>query len=175
MWTVAASHGDVIHTVRFVQDPVLVVWSEDGSTQSGSRIDLAGAPASAPQINLPGAGTLDPVATNHAMVSKVQRFRVASNSGFQIKISAQGLPEMSAEPISVALYAPGKNADASLAGSTLTRVSLADLSTERVIFTAPTKTALQSGSPDSQSIEIEIDFGAQPAGEINVWLEAISK
>lgn len=172
---IGPGQADTVDRVRFAQAPVLVVWSDGKTPDIGAEITLNAPSVPMAAKSFPGAGQLEPIATINHATQRDQVFRIASNSAFRISATAYSTVETSDTPITVTVRYPGENADASLTGSHITTASLATLLGKQPLLTVPRKTARRQGAPESQSLEVEIDWGASPMGAIAVQLEAISE
>ncbi|MEO0550527.1 MAG: hypothetical protein AAFZ91_11455 [Pseudomonadota bacterium] len=173
--TIAPNHADIVDRVRFAQAPVLMVWTGDGDPQIGSRVEVQPNIVAAAPIAFPGTGRLEPIQAVSRTSTQKQTFRVASNTGFKISAVAHASLETSKAPVTVEIRYPGANADSTLTRLIANQTSLSTLSRPTQLLSLARKTAKQAGTPLSQSIEIEIDWGALPNGEVTLTLEAISE
>lgn len=171
----ASTAADVVDTVRFAQAPVLMVWSDGETPQIGSEVSLGSTLRPAATQTFPGAGQLDPIQAIGQASPRQQSFRIASNTGFRIRAAALSPMETSFSPITVSIRFPGENADRSIVRSVTSAMTLSDLIEPQVLQSIPLKTAGKAGTPESQSVEIQIDWGELPRGEIAVSVEAISE
>jgi len=171
----APNHADIVDRVRFAQAPVLMVWTGDSDPQIGSRVEVQPHSVAAAPIAFPGAGRLEAIQAVSRTSAQKQTPRVASNTGFTLSAVAHASLETSMLPIIVQIRYPGANADSTLTRPIASQASLSTLSAPTQLLSLARKTAKQAGTPLSQSIEIEIDWGAVPNGEIALTLEAISE
>ena len=164
-----------IDRVRFAQAPVLMVWSDSDEPLIGDRIELQPSTVAVETLDFPGAGQLEPIQAVNQTAARLQTFRLASNAGFSINAVAHSFQETSLAPITVHIRYPGTHADDRLIQFAQTNLSLRDLGSSQELLRVQHKTADTPGTPLNQSVEIEIDWGALPEGEVAVTLQAISE
>ncbi|MEO1303936.1 MAG: hypothetical protein AAFV37_03090 [Pseudomonadota bacterium] len=131
-----------VHTVRFAQDPVLLVWHEGALIGHGPSLTLLASETPPPQLM--GTGELDPVPIGFNLKSNVQRYEIASNTGFVIETADPSIARPTIRVIDIApnaQYAEGLLSER-----------------DQVVFRQNLKTALYPGSPVSQALTIEIEW-----------------
>ena len=133
LWSAAGT----VHHVRFAQPSTVLVWQDDALIGQGEIVPLLAASDFAPE-DIFGSGQL---VSSIEVTGHSQTVRIASNTGFEIR-AVDGAP---LEDVSVRVVGVGENAQATeSSGSSQTR------------FRQSAQTAFRPGSPQSQSITLEI-------------------
>ena len=140
--------ASTVHEVRFAQTAKVLVWVDGVMIGAGREIALSAAPASA--APLIGAGELDPIAALEGDRLVVQ---IASNSGFVIETRD---PEQ-ASGLSVRVLDQGSNAQVR---------PQAISAASRQIFAQADRTAARPGTPQTQSLTLEILSNGHGLGDV---------
>lgn len=137
--------ADTVHQIRFATPAKVLVWQNGALTGEGQTVTLFSRPASLLRTPL-GSGVLqsvesttEPLATQRAIV------KIASNSGFAIKAA----DPTAAANMDVRLLGSGPNAQ--FRPGKLSRAT-------GIVFAQSGRTARHRGTPETQSIELELTW-----------------
>lgn len=140
-----SSAANVIHTVRFAQPELLIVWDQGTLIGHGESIQITGE-AEAVDTDFPGSGILTS-ATSDTEQSKT--IRIASNAGFVLRA-----PNVtSVKHVSVRAVEAGPNA----------AILSSPPADSQTLFRQSGRTAHRPGSPKSQAITLEISWRGDEA------------
>lgn len=143
-----------IHEVQFKQSQRVLVWQDGALLGDGHRIPLfETGPA-----DMIGSGHLSPIKIASANEGQTARFEIASNTAFALETADAS----TAAFIRVRVIGAGVNAQvrpmAAAAGS-------------NTVFVQTEKTAAQRGTPESQSLTLEVSWTSEQVPEL--WVRAL--
>ena len=141
--------ADTVHQIRFANPARVLVWQDGAPAGQGANVEVL--PARAPFSMTPfGSGTLIRVASMPSPQDGRTTLRIASNCGFVIQTSDSD----SAAQVRTRFLKRGPNAQFQPSERP---------SDATVVFLQTEKTAIRRGTPESQSIELEVTWqGAIP-------------
>ena len=145
------SAASTVHHVRFAQPALILVWDDDAFLGQGERIDLTGIGA-AERPDLMGSGDL---IQSTETLGQSKTVTIASNTGFAIR-SSIAVPN---QAVSVRVLSVGENAQAS---------GIEAVSETETLFQLSTRTAVRPGTPETQSITLEIEWTGTTAPNLYV-------
>lgn len=141
--------ADTVHQIRFATPAKVLVWQNGALTGEGQIVNLFSRPMSPLQTPL-GSGVLQSVAATEPLDTQRAVVKIASNSGFAIKAT----DPTAAASMDVRLIGYGPNAQF--------RPGALSLATG-IVFAQSEKTARHRGTPETQSIELELTWkGSTP-------------
>lgn len=166
VWSTPRAQADVVDTVRFQAEGIVIVWGETRTGGLSAMPQPAPATARAVPTAIFGNGVLDgltnadePAAPLDSAPSTTARFNVASNTQFTIDAElAPGTLEAGARNtefrFGIDRTAIGANAQIPHIGERARPdvLSLGDLATRRTLYQADRRTAAQRGSIADQSV-----------------------
>lgn len=147
-----SAKADVIHRVSFTQAPMVVTWTEGGKPISGQQVPVLGQTRMDP-IPTVFAGRLEPVAASTGYAQTKTRFAVASNAPFSL--IADGASLQPGTRLLIRVISAGENAARIPVQEQV--FSREDLLANPILFQLDRRTAVRSGSIESQSIRFEVE------------------
>ena len=144
-----AASASTIHKLRFAQPATVLVWQDEALVGQGDRVVLNEKPSAA-RFDTPGSGVLVPISAGADASEQRISFRIASNSGFSVRVVT---PTQTSQ-LSLSVTAVGENA---------ARMPAQSSPSGDLIYDQTTKTAVRAGSPESQSITLEVTWRDGPA------------
>lgn len=136
--------ADTVHQIRFATPAKVLVWQNGALTGEGQTVTLFSRPASLLRTPL-GSGVLQSVAATEPLATQRTIVKIASNSGFAIKAA----DPTAAANMDVRLLGSGPNAQ--FRPGKLSRAT-------GIVFAQSERTARHRGTPETQSIELELTW-----------------
>lgn len=140
IWAASAA-ANPVHTVRFTQTPIVMLWQGETLIGQGTNLSLFAAQTDVSTAVL-GSGDLDPLPVSIPANQSQQRFKIASNSGFVIETAAPASVKPTVRVVEIAPNAQHVGSPVEGSG--------------QVVFQQNAKTALHQGTAESQTLTIEI-------------------
>lgn len=161
--------AEIIHHLKFTQGPIVMVWHDGRLIQSGQVIELH-APQPAPEAQ-PLAGTLlaaSGVFPETGSATSIT-FKVASNAAFEIWARSHDPVQGGGGALKLSMGTVGPNARHIQADrNILATLPASALSRPVRVFVLPQRTALRPGAPETQAIEMTLDWSETDLNDISV-------
>lgn len=163
--------ADITHNIRFQSGPQIVTWGDIGRAAPAHHTSL-------PVMT----GLLVSVSdeTPRLANASAARFKVATNTAFVVHAEIVGARRLSSAELAdmmveLEIASLGPNADPALMAQSGTRFTLAQLLSDPNIFKSHQRTAVSTGSPESQAVAFEARWdGARRGVSIRFHVSALT-
>jgi hypothetical protein len=157
-WVIAmtslSAFAGTVHEVRFKQSHRILVWQNGALLGDGQRIPLIETQA----VETLGSGQLSPIGLSNTQERQTARFEIASNTAFALETSDPS----AAAAVRVRVIKAGANAQVR---------PIPTNAQSNAVFVQGEKTAIQRGTPESQTLTLEVSWSSEQVPEL--WVRAL--